>query len=256
MGYVIDFSNEKYPRYILRLRGTPNGIIDLAGKCVISNHNVDYTSTPSTLGSGTALVFNGVNSYLGVNKLEKIGLDDFTISIRVVSQNNSRGTNASAGYPYGNQNSGFFAPFVLEDPLTPSDQPHTYILFESRVSPDVPDPQNTLCIYNRFSESTWNLYKVKYTNILSLQNFHLAIVRKDRVMKVAVNGNFIYSSAFDNIFTASKRNQYIGRFDGTSAQYRYSLYTLDDYCIIKGKALWTSDFTPPTTYLPDNLDEI
>ena len=26
-----------------------------------------------------------------------------------------------------------------------------------------------------------------------------------------------------------------------------------DFCIIKGKALWTSNFTPPTTYLPDKI---
>lgn len=55
MGYVIDFSHNKgkvpFNGYMLRLRATSSGIVDLAGN-TITNHGVDYTSTPSSLGGG------------------------------------------------------------------------------------------------------------------------------------------------------------------------------------------------------------
>ena len=55
MSYVIDFGGRYEPlNYLLRLRGTPSGIIDLAGN-TITNNNVDYTSTPSTLGGGDSI---------------------------------------------------------------------------------------------------------------------------------------------------------------------------------------------------------
>ena len=54
MGYVIDFFHNKpkpFKGYLLRLRATSSGIVDLAGN-TITNHGVDYTSTPSSRGGG------------------------------------------------------------------------------------------------------------------------------------------------------------------------------------------------------------
>ena len=69
--------------YLLRLRGSSSGIVDLAGN-TITNYNVDYTSTPSSLGGGPALKFNGSNAYLEYKIKDDLLLtDDFTISLQI-----------------------------------------------------------------------------------------------------------------------------------------------------------------------------
>lgn len=242
---VIDFFHSSSggggvkPEYILRLRGTPEGIVDLAGN-TITNYNVDYTSTPSTLGDGTALKFNGSNAYLDFSMYNNIEYEDFTISIQLrdieyISLNNHVNTILSI-YADSALNNG-----ILGLALYAKNCPYYTTTWNDSISFYSPalsgDPRRYV------------------PGIQNLTNFHLAIVRKNLITSLAINGVFVLndiSPIYNEKFITIENYCHIGYSRGTSFRDKYSKFILDDYCIIKGKALWTENFTPPTDYLPDN----
>ena len=79
---------------------------------------------------------------------------------------------------------------------------------------------------------------------------HISITRKSGTTRMFINGIKVAetSEAYDfTINTAT--GTYIG-WDGIQPNAYYKGY-IDDLCIIKGEALWTQNFTPPTDYLLD-----
>ena len=79
--------------------------------------------------------------------------------------------------------------------------------------------------------------------------YHVALIRKNNVMRIARNGIFSPNTITNN--TMLFRNNDVNHIGYQDNNNFYANFTLDDYCIIKGRALWTSNFKPPTKYLPD-----
>ena len=222
--------------YLLRLRGSSSGIVDLAGNS-ITNHNVDYTSTPSSLGGGTALKFNGSNAYLDIEPLSKYieAGEDYTVSIQVLTSIPIINKPINSIYPY----------FLFFQESGSSQTASLYYQSGTARPPGV-----------FFSNGRYGDYIIDflYDQMRSLSSYHLTFVRKNNVITMYVNGtacsNPLTNSGQFNDINDTLR---IGYNPFTSLPYKYADYTIDDFCIIKGKALWTSNFTPPTSYLPDKI---
>ena len=115
---------------------------------------------------------------------------------------------------------------------------------------------------NQSYKSTIILQQSPYPRVITHQNgisgntwSHLAIVKNNGYVNLYVNGVKSSSSYKMDFITDNILNKvYLGN-SVTDSAWSLTAY-LDDVCIIKGKALWTSNFTPPTTYLPDDLDSI
>jgi len=240
MSYIIDFSSRLVElNYLLRLRATPSGIVDLAGNS-ITNHNVDYTSTSTTLGDGTALKFNGTNAWLDIKSLNGVKLTgDFTISWQVISQTQPTDSrivtyfdarmnwNGTAGSQATQPTIGFI---ITNNTNTGSR--NYFIGFDI----DNSTGKNTSSNITTYPPSSC----------------HFAIVRHNNSIKVFLNGNLI--PGYENInygATLTLNDISIGYNGNTRLTNKYSNFTLDDICVIKGRALWTSSFKPPTKYLPD-----
>ena len=96
-------------------------------------------------------------------------------------------------------------------------------------------------------------YNYKEYDTIPSDPFHFLCIRQDGVLKVAING--IFSNTTYNMNDKILFNTiplYIGYQPDTLSN-KYFIGSLEDYCIISGKALWTENFTPPTTYLPDEI---
>ena len=244
MSYVIDFTGRyEELNYLLRLRGTSSGIIDLANNN-ITNHNVDYSSTPSTLGSGTALKFNGTSSYLELKiKEDLLKNEDFTISIQAVDKGlyrsdsinpyfDSRYTNSQN--IYGINGGIHFS--IYNEPSYYS--PDHYIFIDA----------------NRYSTSAYYSQQFSTTQLIKNKaKYHVALVNHNGKLSVAIDGIFCPEHLVPTMDKVHDHTLpiYIGYYGITSVQYKYADYTIDDFCIIKGKALWVNNFKPPHKYLPD-----
>jgi hypothetical protein len=71
---------------------------------------------------------------------------------------------------------------------------------------------------------------------------HVALVNENNVCKIAVDGVF-YSNTFTYTLNFSSINGFGLLTTSSVTSYIF------DFCIIDGIALWTEDFTPPTSYL-------
>ncbi len=75
------------------------------------------------------------------------------------------------------------------------------------------------------------------------QWYHLALVRSANTITIYMDGTSVASCSFSGTVGPSSNELKIGRrFDGS---YNFVGY-IDEIHITKGKALWTSNFTPPT----------
>jgi len=256
MSYVIDFGNTDEPihtdsRYLLRLRGTKSGIVDLAGN-TITNHNVDYNSTPSTLRDRrrnfTALKFNqSLNPFLHIPSLKNSidSNEDFTLSVHV--KNIIKPLNESENASYDLFNSSYGSETTQSRAYAESF--NFYFIY-----PKNQDYFGYVGFYTYGSNlnDLAELYNTGYTFYDT--SYHMALIRENNVIKVFVNGiqlskTLTYSKTVHNKNTPINIG-YNGAFQGNSL---YMNCLIEDYCLIKGKALWTSNFTPPVSYLPDDL---
>ena len=196
-------------------------------------------------GGGTALKFNGSNAYLEYKIKDDLLLtDDFTISLQIRNAGISVSSQAQI---YFNGIDGQYN-FQYENIRVPSF--HLYHFYNNAA---INIDKMGWAVSDR-SNGTYQQEKIENSipGLDSLQNFHLAVVHTGGITRIAVNGIFC-----NDPFTISKNIHnkdvllYTGWNPWTGATHKYSNFTLDDVCIIKGRALWTSDFTPPTKYLPD-----
>ena len=85
---------------------------------------------------------------------------------------------------------------------------------------------------------------------------HVALTRQNYIYRVFLNGTKYIESSFSSS-TCLKNPSAVQCLSGvgsipTTGIYRY----VDDYIFIKGQALWTSNFTPPTEYLYTPTTEV
>ena len=102
---------------------------------------------------------------------------------------------------------------------------------------------NTAGIY--LSDITgWDYYNVNSTSLSTGQWYHLAAVRHGDSLRMYVDGVSTSATSLPSAWTVgdSSRVLQIGEQDGNNYMNGY----LDEVRFVKGTALWTSNFTPPT----------
>ncbi len=102
---------------------------------------------------------------------------------------------------------------------------------------------NTAGIY--LSDITgWDYYNVNSTSLSTGQWYHLAAVRSGDSLRMYVDGVSTSATSLPSAWTVgdSSRVLQIGEQDGNNYMNGY----LDEVRFVKGTALWTSNFTPPT----------
>ena len=247
MSYVIDFDQEEArdPNYVLRLRGTPDGVIDLSKNNSLAVNNVDC-SIASTLGTGRRMKFNGVNSYIHLKHITNLCSikqgEDFTVSYWVFQE----------GFTTSQTNS--VLAYTTEPKQWDEMFPSLSISIDSR---DLNGFMSVIYWYkngNQFiAEGATNINNPFFANVINFTKpYHVGLVRYNRTTKVAINGSFssITLSCQTDLYKKDT-TFFVGYAPGTGATSKYANFTIDDLCIIKGRALWTSNFTPPSSYLPD-----
>ena len=86
-----------------------------------------------------------------------------------------------------------------------------------------------LGVYNYAQSGSWN---------------HYALVRKDNVLNLYVNGNLVYNWAFNPTIPSTQQHVSFGGFiDGVTS--RHTLNRFDEIRL-SNIARWTANFTPPT----------
>ncbi len=78
---------------------------------------------------------------------------------------------------------------------------------------------------------------------------HFALTRKDEVLRTFIDGRLVYTRTLEGKCLLSDKDVIICLGGGSGLH-------LDDFCVINDEALWTSDFTTPSTYLFDNTTKL
>jgi len=204
--------------FLVRLRGTADGIVDLAGnEWTTSNVAID---TSTTKFGDYSLKFNTGQMYTVMSPLViPVGVD-FTVAYWANAISNTGGA-----IPSGDVSGLYIAPWLDNGAIIDFGiwNSSGSAIFRANLAINVPT-------------NTW---------------VHLAMTRKDDIIRCFYNGELVYtySSAInEDIGSGSSYFGLGGWGPTTSSSDMYRGY-LDDFCLIKGKALWTEDFTPPTGYL-------
>lgn len=203
---------------LVNLRFDENGAQDLAGKAW---HDAISSFSPfSETGrfGGKAVNLSG-NEYMSCSQAINLGTQEFTLSFHV----NPR--------LYSKTRRGIFSGGIFDSVIA------IYLI-------DSSNKEN--CVLLRcagFNEAV---------SELSISNntwSHIALIRekgeKD-ILSLYINGKLAIQG---NINTTQSLNIAAGQLAIGYAQEGCYRGLLDDLCIIKDEALWTSEFTPPTTYL-------
>ena len=207
--------------FLIRLRATSNGIVDLAGN-EWTNNGVTISNTQLVTG-GHAMVFDG-KSYLKTmsNNLSIAQDEDFTLSVHYK---------------------------VSSDKALPA-------IFSSQVVGTGNGGDYGQCLYGQFSSSKpaynphryWSSAMTSTIDVNDNTPTHIAIVRKNNVITMYIDGISSVSATVGEEQIFGLRGCLIG-YDGYQPQYTMFTGEIDDVCLIKGTALWDGNFTPPTDYL-------
>lgn len=207
--------------FLVRLRGTADGIVDLAGN-EWTNNGVTISNTQLVTG-GHAMVFDG-SSYLKTmsNNLSIAQDEDFTLSVHCKISNNTSRPAIFSSQVVGTGNGGDYGQ----------------------------------CLYGQFSSSKpaynphryWSSAMTSTIDVNDNTPTHIAIVRKNNVITMYIDGISSVSATVGEEQIFGLRGCLIG-YDGYQPQYTMFTGEIDDVCLIKGTALWDGNFTPPTDYL-------
>ena len=211
--------------FLVRLRGTADGIVDLAGNEWVNTGGVTVSST-QLVTNGHAMSFS-LGSYLYTyanNKLTIPENHDFTISLHVKTASDSHGyptlfcaKTLSIGYD-GDYGQRFY--FQYNNNGYPAYYPHRYGYTDLLIS-DIPVQINTA--------------------------YHFALVRKDNLMSIYINGVCGGTKLCSDEQIFGLRECMVG-YAGVEPELCLFSGELDDICLID-EAVWTENFTPPTSYL-------
>ena len=188
--------------------------------------------------------FNGTDSYLEMTNISKIidKDDDFTISLWILNHdlNNKSGRNQNNTYLNSaqiNSSSVIYPGFaVSSDSRTNTDQGFQLEVYD--------EGGNN---YDNISISPLSADDFRQLPL----PIHVAVTRHESKIRMFLNGDLKHEFDYDHVFFNG--GKLISGWHSRSGSIRYSDFTLDDICLIKGKALWISNFTPPATYLPDEI---
>lgn len=239
MSTIVDFFHNDGHKpvdlnYILRLRAVNNEIVDLAGNTWTASSNVSIVEDDFIKFDDGYLTYN-TNGIIDTN-------EDFTISTWLIidyiesgkdyhifsgkydpDPNIQYGDFAWIGYPASNDE---FTPLV--------------------------DPANSSNAWDTFNP-TYNFRLSPEVNVL----YHMAVTRENNYCRGFINGKLqSYITHNKRLIPSVGSRCMIGDWNlnvyySWSSTRKHLKGRLKDLCIIKGKALWTKDFTPTTNYLPD-----
>lgn len=82
---------------------------------------------------------------------------------------------------------------------------------------------------------------------------YYALIRYQNTLTLYRNGVSLDSVTYEDKFLFKTMSLTLGGNKRNGFKTRFFSGLIDDFCIIRRKALWTTNFTPPTTYLPDSI---
>lgn len=223
--------------FLLRLRADSNGIVDLAGN-TFTNYNVTYTNEGKFTG-GKALTFaaNGSKSMLLSTAAigDAFGTGDFTISYWLKMRGYS-GTSSPAPHIGQHTNSDDVGEFMTWG------ADYSSYHFWSGLKMVYADAQSEL------------VTAMPSTEQLPMANWHhIAYTRNNGTVRAFCDGALANSLSFSSSVGVASKAVTIGcierYWDTADDSKNFYIGDLDDICLIKGAALWTANFTPPTYYL-------
>lgn len=221
--------------FLLRLRADSTRIHDLAGNTI--SENGTFTFTNAGKFGGKSITFDGAND-LSFNIQDSINSnEDYTISfwMKVVSTLNDL-AGIIGNYSPGDLSIGDWSIYY-------SSSTGDYLISTARSSTNSGIPAS-FGVNSATPDSEWHHYAKVRHNGRSKLYMDGSVVTTD----ISRNPGVVDSSGSyaDDCTLSNIKPVYIGK------QLRYEVNLigqLDDICIIKGEALWTEDFTPPTDYL-------
>ena len=198
-----------------------NNQVDATSNHTITNYSGASTSTSSSFTpfhpGGYSVYFDGAGDYLSIPDSSDFdfGNGDFTIEFWAYQKGvNADGTGSVVGQ-WAASNRGWVV--YLSS---------TFILFS-------------------FSTNGTNYYNVSDGSGISYNEWtHVAVVRDGNTMKIYKNGTETYNAVFNSTIYNSSRILEVGA--NSSGTYGDYLGYLKDVRIVKGSAVYTSAFTPPT----------
>ena len=100
--------------------------------------------------------------------------------------------------------------------------------------------------------SSWSINSGSLGTIPSNAWTYVSVVRNSGTVTLYVNGTSVYNSTLSSTAVLySGTYNYIGAENYSSAGYRFYTGYIDDLRITNGIARYTTNFTPPATYLPN-----
>ena len=208
--------------FLIRLRATSNGIEDLAGN-TWTNNNVTNTGTGKFGGKALTFASDGSQLYMPMTSDLLIkSNEDFTVSFW------AKTTERRDSYAFINDYGIIFSPcYMLSN--------NVYVKWRIALGIGKDNYIFDQASAESYVLNTW---------------VHMAMTRQGGTIRCFYDGNIVYTH---NNYTGVAGNASypigIGGWGSSMPSSRTYRGYMDDVCYIKGKALWTEDFTPPTSYL-------
>jgi hypothetical protein len=228
---------------VTRQRGTTSAQSNLmlygAGKTTVSNNTtfVDSSTNALTVSRFGDTVQSGFNPFSGVSNGS--GFFDGTGDYLTVPSNSA--------FQYGTGN------FTVEFWVYATAYPTTFQfnnIFDARGG-NFAQTQISISFYNTgsvtqllFESGASRILSPTYTPAVNTWA-HVAFVRNSGTITCYVNGTSVASAALTTNYTASYTS-YVASYDGTQS---YVRGYLSNFRIVNGTAVYTSNFTPPTSPL-------
>jgi len=218
--------------WLIRLRADETGLKDLAGNAWTNGIVEKITDSPLMNTSGYAVkIVNNTSLPYSINNASSACDGDFTISLWAKYSNSVWGAALLGGHNDSVYSSVFSCNVYNSDYLTCS--------VEDTTQGDIFVVPSTAV---NISKNVWH---------------HFACTRNGHTGYVFLDGKLIASHICTDSVVRPYMNTSFGYEIGWEvydATIRSITGYMDDVCLIKGKALWTSDFSPPGGYLLSNAN--
>lgn len=213
-------------QWLIRLRAVGDEIVDLAGN-TWKKHN-DVEATDGIIGARGIGFSTGSYLRIATNEKFNLELDDYTFSAWVLDKGSPNYSclmcrDSTYTPKFSIRLAGDFFGYVSLGGIGPVDGWY----FGCTVPNAEPHVENV--------------------------PFHFAVTREAGITRFFINGNLVgYNDSFKSIIMNFCNHDHDLIVGGDGYQSNSHFHgTLDDFCLIRGKALWTEDFIPPTSYLLD-----
>ena len=184
---------------------------------IVSNGDISLTKEPFA-GAG-AVKFDGTGDYLSIPDSTDLdfGSGDFTIECWVYPDSGS----TNGAFITKRSSTAYFAPFLLRQINTTS-----------------------LAVLMSTSGSSWNFNQTATSALTTDAWQHVAVTRSGTAIKAFVNGTEVISSTLSGALMTNTQIAVIG------TDFAYDLDgKISNLRVVKGTALYTSNFTPPSRTL-------